>query len=388
MKSRMRLIAALLAVLIVLTAAPVAFGATNGSTISVLQGSAKRLELYRKLNDAWNTTDTSWLYTEFSAASSGNEKVARIYEQNGAFVVVGMSIGATTYSATTTAGETFTGSISVISTNPALGGNTGFGLPFISNYDYGAYENNGAYTYNPYLYGAYGYAAPYGYSSPYNYGYNGYDNYVYGYGYGYDGYDGYGIGNGYNSLYGYGSSFAYGSSSGGYISATEFNATVGSQVALGIPSGKEGRWASGNAGIATVGADGYTVTFVGPGTVTFTFTPADGSASTVPALTAYTKTAGFSFEVDYDDYTSSLSGYGGSNTSRRDAGQVVITYAGNGPRDVTFTATGNIEVSPSNGKFKRKGSTSSSLYGGGASGTIIMSSPTKGSQAVNVSLTY
>ena len=126
MKSKMRIIAVLLAVITVLALAPFAMAA-DGATIAVPHGGTKRFELYRKYNDQWNTIDKSYMYSDFSAVSSGDEKIARIVVQNGAFQVVGYSRGTTTYTATTTGGETFTGYITVISPAPAQDGNMGGG---------------------------------------------------------------------------------------------------------------------------------------------------------------------------------------------------------------------------------------------------------------------
>ncbi len=125
MKSPKRMLAVLLAIaLMLLAAAPFALAA-DGAAVTVQHGSAKRFEIFRKMNDQWNTVDTSFAYKDFSSVTTGDESIAKIVDQNGTLMIVGNSIGNTTYTATTKDGATFTGYVTVINPAPASGGGGG-----------------------------------------------------------------------------------------------------------------------------------------------------------------------------------------------------------------------------------------------------------------------
>ncbi len=120
MKSKTRLIAVLLAFIIVLACAPFALAA-NGATVTVQHGETKKFELYRMTKDNWGAPDMSKRYSDFTAVITGDENIAKIVEQHGMLQIVGKTIGSTTYEATAADGETFTGVVSVIDSAPPGG---------------------------------------------------------------------------------------------------------------------------------------------------------------------------------------------------------------------------------------------------------------------------
>ncbi len=142
MKSKMRIFAIILAAAIILAlAAPLAM-AEDGAAFSVGKGQTKRFEIYRRSKVYRGGADTSVLYRDFTSVTTGDENIAQIVDQHGIFQVVGKSIGITTYEATTTEGETFTGTIAVIfgilgfGDDVWLGGSRGGWVSAGQGYDY------------------------------------------------------------------------------------------------------------------------------------------------------------------------------------------------------------------------------------------------------------
>ncbi len=119
MKPKIRMIALLLAAIIALTFAPFSLAAENGAMVSVQKGETKPFQLYPRTSNRSSAAGAPALYSDFASVSSGDEHIAKIVEQHGTLQIVGLSLGVTTYEATTKDGETFTGIISVIDRAPA-----------------------------------------------------------------------------------------------------------------------------------------------------------------------------------------------------------------------------------------------------------------------------
>ncbi len=315
MKSKTRIVAVLLAVLTVLALAPLALAAT-GATITIPHGATRRFEFYRKNNDQWNTIDTSYMYNDFTAVTSGDEKIAKIVDQNGVFQIVGYSRGMTTYSATTAGGETYSGIISVIDpAPPEKGGGGGVNI-------------GGSGITNPLE----------------------------------------------------GSLFLP-------LGETAYKVPV----PVGALTG--GEWSSNNESVIKIDKTSAQVNALGIGQATLSYTYGDNKVKTIPV---YVSSNDFEFRVEYlTGYTGSgynlsnpyMQGYYGGGTDNY--GRILLLFHNGKTNDITFSATGDIEVGAQSGVFTKRGSPSAWGQGYGYNewrGTIIMTSPTMGTKYVNVRL--